>query len=177
MQKVWSMSPQEAFLDRLLRQRVASMLEKPEHLKYLRRDHSKLKRLQRLFGRYLDEANTSMYKLVAAAHGESWDFEDDEKNPDRNRTDADSGGPADFFPGVQGKGKDDDLVGAREEGARLWEHELQREPQASERVVEEAEGLGGKGTENEAQGPQEEGRGRGARRARSRSFYEQAGGS
>ena len=184
--EVWSMSPQEAFLDRLMRQRVQGMLEKPEHLKCLRHDHSRLQRIQRLFGRHLDEAGTSMYKLVAAAYGESWDFEDDEKNPDRNRTEAEpepqAGSPAELFPGLQGKGNHDDLVAAREKSTRLWEHELQREPQASERVVEEAEGHG-KGTQgegNQAQGPQEEegrGRGRGARRGRSCSFYEQAGGS
>ena len=183
------MSPQEAFMDRLMRQRVQGMLEKPEHLKCLRHDHSRLQYAQRLFGRHLDEAGTSMYKLVAAAHVESWDFEDDEKNPATEEATEAEPQAQDFFPGLQGKGnqgriKHDDLVAAREESTRLREHELQREPQASERVVEEAEGhdKGTQGEGNQAQGPQEEegrgrGRGRGVRRGRSCSFYEQAGGS
>ena len=102
------MSPQEAFLDRLMRQRVQGMLEKPEHLKCLRHDHSRLQRIQRLFGRHLDEAGTSMYKLVAAAHGESWDFEDDEKNPateqPRPRPNRKRAAPRNYFPGYRVKG-------------------------------------------------------------------------
>jgi len=70
----------QRFWAQLQNRALDSLLESPDELKGLRYKYGVLKRKQQLLQRVLDERGTSMLQLVAEAHGEIWDEEDDEKN-------------------------------------------------------------------------------------------------
>ena len=69
----------QRFWDNLVNGALDRLLENPEGVKALRFDYDDLRRLQKTLGPALDKRGTSMMQLVAEAHGEIWDAEDDEK--------------------------------------------------------------------------------------------------
>ena len=136
-------------------------MQSPEYLKKLRFDYDRAKADQKLFGEIWREYGTSVFQLIAEAHGETWDAEDEEKND----------------VAINQREPDDDLVGAREESSFERVDQLQGKPEASLCVVEEEQGLrseivlrSGKSAAEEATPAEESGRRRG-------SFYRLAGGS
>ena len=72
-------TPHQRFWDNLVNGALDRLLENPEGVKALRFDYDDLRRLQKTLGPALDKRGTSMMQLVAEAHGEIWDAEDDEK--------------------------------------------------------------------------------------------------
>ena len=120
-----------------------------EYLRSLRYKPQCAKEDQKLFGDIWKQHNTDIYKLVAKAHGENWDSEDDEKS-----------GCGRFAKKTapivvqREQRKHDHVVAAREEGPRRRQHELQGKPEASVRVVEEED----KGCRAEGPERQEESR-------------------
>ena len=146
-------TPATRFWQRLVRERAIEFMQSPEYLKKLRFDYDRAKADQKLFGEIWREYGTSVFQLIAEAHGETWDAEDEEKND----------------VAINQREPDDDLVGAREESS------FERE--ASLCVVEEEQGLrseivlrSGKSAAEEATPAEESGRRRG-------SFYRLAGGT
>ena len=69
----------QRFWDNLVNGALDRLLECPEELKSLRFDYEELRRRQKTLGLALDQRGTSMMRLVAEAHGEHWDSEDEEK--------------------------------------------------------------------------------------------------
>lgn len=163
-------NPHARFRRRLIRERAESLMRAPEHMRYLRYDNDDAVRHQKLFGEIWQEYGKTVYRLIADGYGESWSDSEDEQKAGGN-----SKGPRAPI-GEKRRGvnqKDDYLVGARKESARLGQHELQGEPEASEQVVEERLGPAeAKGFETN-QG-QEKGGGRARRGA---GFYRSAGGT
>jgi len=152
------------FWGQLVRQRATMFMQNREFLQTLRGDFEEAKRLQKLFGHVWAEYGTDVYKLISSACGENWDFEDEEKNAFAR---------AAVKKEAAVKQKDDDLAPAREAGPRCGLDQLQGISQASERVLEEDEGLG-----KSKESPQEEARQEEeGRRGRGSDFYRRAGGS
>ena len=78
--KMWDKrTPHQRFWDNLVGGALDRLLQTPEQIKALRFDYEGLRRLQKTLGPALDKRGTSMMQLVAEAHGEIWDAEDDEK--------------------------------------------------------------------------------------------------
>ena len=176
MQKKWD-NEHAQFWDRLLRQRAADIAGDPAWLKSVRYDMEEAEKLQKRFGYIWEESGTNIYKLIAGAFGETWDEEDDQKNAERV-----GAGTKEIAPLRENTRDHDDLVATREKGAREREHLLQREPEESERELEEAEGLGSPCGRLRLRSPesdpeteaQEEEKGPGGRR---KGFYRAAGGT
>ena len=162
--------PRAVFMRRLIRQRAVEFMRSPKYLRSLRFRNDLAVRDQRMFGHIWEEYKTNVYQLIAEAHGETWDAETEQKEQYRARHDAAALQEKIEAP-VNQRERDDDLVAAREAGSREREHQLQGEPEASIRLVEEDEGRGGckKACCEEARA-EEEGR-------RSGRFYRRAGGS
>ena len=147
-------TPQQRFWKRLVRQRAESHMQDAKYLQALRHRNDLAKADQKRFGHIWAEHNTNIYKLIAKAHGENWDAEDDEKNAfalhEQNKTAA--------LP----QRENDNLAAAREEGPREREHVVQGLAQESVRLVEKSKGQGGGGSgggggsEEEAPRAQEE---------------------
>ena len=108
MHALWEYeTPQQRFWKRLVRQRAESHMQDAKYLQALRHRNDLAKADQKRFGHIWAEHNTNIYKLIAKAHGENWDAEDEEKTAFAlNKTAA-----------IQSKG-DDNLDRTREESPR-----------------------------------------------------------
>jgi len=143
--------PHARFWSRLLNENVDALVQDPDKqlLKHMRYDNKMVKTYQARFGKIFEERGLNLYQLIAEAHGDSgWDAEDEEKHAGVAREKKE-------VPVNQRK--DDNVVAAREAGARERQHELQGKPEAGVRLVEEEEGRKG-------------------RKGRGESFYRLAGG-
>ena len=162
--------PAARFMKRLVRERAVEFMRSPDYLLPLRFDYERARRDQKHFGHIWAEYGTNVYQLIAEAHGENWDPEDEEKL-NFAKTYASSQKKKESAITQRVCPINDDVVAAREEGPRQRFDELQGKPEASELVLEEDQGreirLGG-GAEEEAQ---EKGGGRGE------DFYARAGGT
>ena len=157
--EVWDQEdPRQRFWKRLVRERAVEFLKCPDYMKKLRFNYEQAKSDQALFGDIWAEYGTNVFQLIAEAHGETWDAEDEEKHCVKKDVAVN-----------QRKEPDDDLVGAREESPRERQHLLQGEPEASLGVLEEEQGQVGNAEEEEAarQGLQ----------GRREGFYRRAGGT
>ena len=67
------------FWRQLVRGRAVANMQDAEYLRSLRYQNDRAKKDQRLFGKIWEEHGTNIYKLIAKAHGEIWDEEDDQK--------------------------------------------------------------------------------------------------
>ena len=158
--EVWDQEdPRQRFWKRLVRERAVEFLKCPDYMKKLRFNYEQAKSDQALFGDIWAEYGTNVFQLIAEAHGETWDAEDEEKHCVKK----------DVAVNQRKEPIDDDLVGARQESARERQHLLQGEPEASLGVLEEEQGQVGNAEEEEAarQGPQ----------GRREGFYRRAGGT
>ena len=155
MHALWEYeTPQQRFWKRLVRQRAESHMQDAKYLQALRHRNDLAKADQKRFGHIWAEHNTNIYKLIAKAHGENWDAEDEQKTAyalhEQKKTAA--------LP----QRENDNLVAAREEGPREREHVVQGLAQESVRLVEKGKGQGGGGSgggggsEEEAPRAQEE---------------------
>ena len=82
MHKAWEQEePINRFWRRLLNENVDQLVNDPEKflLKHMRHDHEMVKSYQRRFGHIFEERGLNLYKMIAAACGEVWDDEDEEK--------------------------------------------------------------------------------------------------
>ena len=121
------------FWRQLVRGRAIANMQDAEYLRSLRYQNDRAKKDQRLFGKIWEEHGTNIYKLIANAHGEEWDHEDDEKTaPVLKKLHQ--------LQQRETKG-DDDVAPTCKGGSLERQHELQREPQESFGLVEE-EGKG-----------------------------------
>lgn len=159
--------PRKRFMQRLIRERAIEFMQSPEYLKKLRFDYDRAKADQKLFGEIWGEYGTSVFQLIAEAHGETWDAEDDEKMCVKKEVAINQ----------RVKENDDDLAGAREESARERLDLVQGEPEESLVVLEEGQGRseivlrsGGSRAEEAATTAAQSGRRRG-------NFYRLAGGT
>ena len=166
MQKVWEdESPTARFMRWLIRDRAIEFMRSPDYLRPLRYDYDRAKRDQKRFGHIWEEFGTNVFQLIAEAHGENWDAEDEEKHCSRKNEVAIT---------QRVTGQNDDLVTTCETGTRERQHQLQGKPEASISVVEEDQGKGDQirggacKTETEAR---EKGKGR------REDFYRRAGGT
>jgi hypothetical protein len=126
-----------------------------------------------MYGDVWREYGTDVFRLIAEAHGETWDAEDEEKNTFANTAQK---------KGVVKPKEDDDLVAAREKSPRCGLDQLQGEPEESLSELEEDEGIQGrqlwrrKGAEEEAKGPSRPQKEEEVHRLRREGFYRTAGG-
>ena len=149
MHQAWEAESASArFMKRLIRSRAIEFMNSPDYLKSLRFDYDRATSNQKRFGHIWEEYGTNIFQLIAEAHGEIWDAEDEEKHCSKKK---------DVAISQREPARDDNLVAARKEGTRERKHELQGKPQAGVRLVEEDQGQGEK--------------------ARREGFYLRAGGS
>ena len=81
MEAAWADDgPHAKFWRKLMNQRVDQLVNSQEWLKSLRFRWKELCWWQKRAGPILEERGINLYELVARAHGECWDAEDDEKN-------------------------------------------------------------------------------------------------
>ena len=152
MHQAWDPDSESAaarFMKRLIRSRAVEFMHSPEYLKSLRFDYARATANQKRFGHIWEEYGTNIFQLIAEAHGEIWDAEDEEKHCSKKK---------DVAISQRESTRDDNLVAARKKGTRERFDELQGKSQAGVRLVEEEQGQG-----------QEKARGEG--------FYRRAGGS
>ena len=172
--KVWEdESPAAKFWERLIRERAIEFMRCPEYLKKLRHDYDRAKSDQKMFGQVWEEYGTNVFQLIAEAHGETWDAEDEEKHCVKKEVAVIQREPI----------ADDDLARTREESAREWLDLVQGKPEESVSVLEEEQGRseivlkGGScctGAEEETRTKEEEEE---MRRMRREDFYRRAGGT
>ena len=81
MEKVWSDDGNlhKKFLRTLLNNRVTEMVGSERWLKSLRYKHEEVRWWQKRAGYIFEERGINLYQLIAQAHGECWDNEDEEK--------------------------------------------------------------------------------------------------
>ena len=151
--------PRQRFWKRLVRERALEFMKCPTYMRKLRFNYDQAKSDQKLFGHIWAEYGTNVFQLIAEAHGETWDAEDEEKHCVKK----------DVAVNQRKEPIDDDLVGAREESPRERQHLLQGEPEASLGVLEEEQGEVGNAEEEEAA--------REGRKGRREGFYRRAGGT
>ena len=174
MERAWGENPAAKFMRRLVRERAVEFMRSPDYALPLRFDYERARRDQAHFGHIWAEYGTNVYQLIAEAHGESWDAEDEEKAQFALRPKK-----KEVAITQREQPRNDDLVTTREAGPRERLDELQGKPEARVGVVEEDEGKGleiGKGggidCAPEAEAPAQEKGGRGRRE----DFYRRAGG-
>ena len=81
MEQVWSEQlPHERFLRELLNSRVDEMVNSQAWLKKLRFRHEEVRWWQKRAGYIFEERGINLYQLIAQAHGECWDDEDEQKS-------------------------------------------------------------------------------------------------
>ena len=167
MEETWRATAAEDFWNQLVRDRARMFMRSRESMRRLRYDNPEAKRMQRLFGDVWREYDTNVYQLIAEAHDENWDAEDEQKHAvaDEDKKEA-----------AVNKTNHDDLAGTREESARERLHELQGLPFARERLLEEEEEGPNGGKKSPQKAAQEEGTRRGRRGRRREGFYRRAGG-
>ena len=110
MQGVWRDSATQRFMTRLKNERAQMFMRDREYMKTLRFKYEVARDMQKMFGKIWREHGTDVFQLIAEAHGETWDAEDEEKNTFE--------ATAKKKGAVKPKGKHDDLVAAREESPR-----------------------------------------------------------
>ena len=131
-------TPHQRFWKKLIRQRAESHMQDVAYLKMLRNRNDLAKADQKHFGAVWAEHGTNIYKLIAKAHGEVWDSEDDQKTASKLEAAEKSGSLE--------QRENADLDRTRKESPRGRQHQLQGIAEASERVVEESKvGCGGAG--------------------------------
>ncbi len=119
-------SPGASFMRQLLWNQGQHLMKSTVYAHNLRHQPELAARHQKIFGHVWKSAGTDVFGLIASAYGEDWG-----RAPDAPKKPC----------AVNQKDKhNDDLVGAREKCAQEREHQLQGVPEASERVVEEAQG-------------------------------------
>ena len=80
MEKLWEdEAPEAVFFRKLLNSRVDQLVASPEWLRSLRFDNDQVRWWQRRAGYIFEERGLNLYELIAGAHGECWDNEDEEK--------------------------------------------------------------------------------------------------
>ena len=80
MEEAWEdNSPHACFWRQLLNNRVDDLLSSPNWLRELRYNHSMVRWWQRRCGHIFEERGLNLYQLIADAHGEIWDEEDEQK--------------------------------------------------------------------------------------------------
>ena len=80
MEQVWEDDgPLARFWRRLLNDRVDELVNSPDWLKKLRYQNDEVKWWNKRCGRIFEERGINLYQLIAQAHGECWDNEDEEK--------------------------------------------------------------------------------------------------
>ena len=182
MQDTWKPDPVARFWERLIRERAMEYVHDPKWLKTLRYDNKEAMKMQKRFGAVWDEYGTDVYKLIAEAHNETWNLEDEEKHAPALQVAARNRVPAPLWEKKEStvnQRNDDDLAPARQASSRERIDQLQGKPEESECVVEKEEGISLKrggislGPEKE-EAPQE--KESGARRRRE-GFYRLAGGT
>ena len=136
MHKVWEAeSATTRFWKRLIRERAVEFMRSPDYLRALRHRNDQAREDQKRFGHIWEEFGTNVYKLIAGAHGESWDKwdeEDEQKEMQRVAT-----APNKPPPLHQRQNDGRHLVAAREASTRGGEHLLQGEPEESLSLLEE----------------------------------------
>ena len=178
MERAWGDDPAAKFMRRLVRERAVEFMRSPDYALPLRFDYERARRDQAHFGHIWAEYGTDVYQLIAEAHGENWDAEDEQKAQFALRPQK-----KEVAITQREQPRNDDLVTTREAGPRERLDELQGQPETRECVVEEDEGKGrlkiGKGgapgRKAEAEAPAQEKGGKG-RRGRGEDFYRRAGG-
>ena len=178
MEEAWKPDPVARFWQRLIRERAVEFMRDPKWMKPLRYDNDEAMRLQKRFGAVWEEFGTDIYKLIAEAHNEKWDVEDEEKHaPVLAKVEYAAVPLWVKKESTVNQRNDDDLAPARQASPRKRLDELQGKPEEGERVLEKEErislSLGGS-TEEETPRPQEKGGKRGGRRE---DFYRRAGGT
>jgi len=173
MEACWDKDSAHArFWKRLITDRAVSYMRDANYMKRLRYEPDLAAGLQKRFGAVWADYGTDVFKLIAEAHNEKWDSEDEEKSA---------------FARVQAQKKeipinqrDDNLAATRETGALEWINEFQGIVEESLSIVEEEKGrrsglircIGG--AEEKKARAQEEESGGGGRRE---DFYRRAGGT
>ena len=127
------------FRRRLYHQRAATFVKDREYMRSLRFKPEVARHMQKVFGSiWRDYHGTTVYNLIASAHGETWaDPEDEEKNAFCVQDKKEVAINKRATRATRAEQQHGELVGAREEGPRGGQHKLQGEPQAGEQVVEE----------------------------------------
>ena len=134
--------PTARFWKRLVRERALEFMRSPDYLKGLRYDNKRAVADQKAFGHVWEEFGTNVYKLIAGAHGESWDTWDEE---DEQKEMQRVGSAPNKTPPLHQRQNDDNLVAAREASTRGGEHLLQGELEKSEQELEKGRKEEGKG--------------------------------
>jgi hypothetical protein len=81
MEEMWvDTSPHVTFLRKLMNNRVDELVNSQEWLKRMRYRHDEVRWWQKRAGDIFEERGINLYQLIAQAHGECWDDEDEEKN-------------------------------------------------------------------------------------------------
>ena len=81
MEKVWEdNSPHAKFWRQLLNHRVDLLVHSKDWLKDLRYRHDEVQWWNRRAGHIFEERGINLYQMIAEAHGECWDAEDEEKH-------------------------------------------------------------------------------------------------
>ena len=88
MHNAWKEDARARFWKRLVRQRAIANMQDVQYLQHLRCRNDLAKAAQKRFGHICEEHGTNIYKLIASAHGENWDAEDEEKNAFRMKNDC-----------------------------------------------------------------------------------------
>ena len=159
---VWKDPPAVRFMKRLVRERAVDLMGSDDYLRSLRHRNDVAVSDQRRFGHIWQEYGTNVYQLIAGAHGETWDAEDEQKEAFRAQKKE---------PPVNQRalalGDNDNLATTCEESPRRWIDELQGKPEEGLGLLEKTEGqLGGEAQEET----------RKEEVSRSRGFYRRAGG-
>ena len=134
MHNVWKEDARARFWKRLVRQRAVENMQDVEYLQHLRCRNDLAKAAQKQFGHIWEEHGTNIYKLIAGAHGENWDAEDEEKNAFRMKNDSIV---------TQRETNHDSLDRSREKSPCRGLNELQGIAQESISFLEKSEGLQG----------------------------------
>lgn len=165
--------PVARFWRRLIRERAVEFMRSADFMKKLRYHPDEAKDLQKRFGKVWAEYGTDVYRLIAEAHNEKWDEEDEQKSSfARQEAKKES---------AINQRDNDDLVAARKTGTFERVDEFQGVVEESLGILEEKEErrirglLELSGAEEEAaRQKEEESGGRGGRRE---GFYRRAGGT
>ena len=81
MEKIWSdPGPHERFLRELMNSRVDELVNDPAWLKRMRYRNEEVLWWNKRAGYIFEERGLNLYQLIAEAHGECWDNEDEEKS-------------------------------------------------------------------------------------------------
>ena len=168
---IWSSEDDKSvharFMKRLIVSRARTLMRDQEYLKKLRFRYDDAMKQQRLFGAVWADYGTDVFRLIAEAHDEVWDAEDEEKHAGAR--------PKKEAP-VNQKGRNhDDLVAAREEGTRERIDLVQGKLETGLGELEENEGgslAGALWRKEEEAAPQKEEEVRGVR---GEGFYRRAG--